>query len=354
MKYTRQDLLMIGAEFVSFLGYEITDADKPVRCLKVDTDEQLKQKLMDAMKKAEKDGWVGKDGADRDLSNAPDALLAFVYENDIVDLPVDSPIPEEEEELSVQDTEEETVSDEAEEQEAPVEAAEEISEDAELAAMQAEIDRELAAAETELDSEPAPEPPEKKPDPKKTVVPPVIPDESEEADEEIPPAILDEVDEKIETLAEIRGETDTESVFAKYAPVTVQNVEAAVIAITKLLADGKVVIISAHEIGGVPFAQHSAKAVTLPKTAAKLSVPDRETYIAETVASGVEKMVQRLNTALKDVQPRRDFCTQNKIKVKTGDIATAGRKALYFAIVEWERKRLTAAAEKMYDSEITG
>lgn len=348
--YDRKQLLSIGAEFVTFLGYAIDAPNRPIRPLKSDTDKQIEEKLITAMKNAEASGWEGADGEVRNIADASDLLLAFIYENDIISLQIDEEVQDEDEEEMLEEADDEEVLEETEE----VEEVSGEDEDAELLAMQAQLEEEITLMQSDLDDDEieveTEEDAEEETDPEETES---IDDEFDDVDDNETCDVSEEsgkhvLDPKIEEMVQLTGETP-ENVFSQYAPVTIQNVESAVITMTKLLAEGKVVVISAHEIGSVPFLQHSQEKVTVPVVEEQSNdAPDKDKWIESFVQEGLDRMGKRLRSE-KDLKPtdkRKAYCDYNKLKPKGGKKATP--RALYTAIMEHEETHLRKIAPGKY------
>lgn len=344
MEYTRRDLLVIGAQFVTFLRYDPKDVDKPIRVMKSDTDEQVEVKLVEALTAANAAGWIGKDSAPCDLSEAPDELLNFINEHGIITFEEDDDEQEdlsEPGEMQEEDEQEETVEDEL-----PLDADSEAGGDVQPETgddLDADLDAELAAAEKELQEAEQQQQPVKSPT--EAIVQPA-PKKQE------PP----EMDDKIQALAKDHNEIDPADVFAQYAPVTIQNVEAGVLAIAALLKAGKVVVISAHEIGSVPIPGHTEKSVNV-NTGGKSAggVPTVEEFVEKAVADGMALLEERFNSDLKLIQAKRAFCKDNKIAIPDGkDGGRATAKQVESAIRMWKRKSLTKEARATYAAELAG
>ena len=328
MQYTRDELKSIAGAFIVWLGYATTDTDKPIRVLKSMSDLDLQNHIIAAMEASRDAGWVTKAGDQQDIADADDIVLSFVYDNGIIVLPDDTDM-EETEELGGDEEELESGT--------STEEKSSVNEDDDLARIEQEL-AELEASGITTEETVIHDFPMEEPD--------IVLTDA--------PIKNTDVDKKVSVLAAEQAVSDPEDVFARYAPVTIQNVEAAVLAIAKLLSQGKVVVISAHDVGSVPVCGHTKETVVLP-TAVKATteLPTLEQYVESMVAKHDADMRARLNSALKTLEHRRAFCRDNNVTLKRGiKLEDASDRMLFNAILEWEVKRTDAVARAKYAKQI--
>lgn len=328
-KYTRDELRLVGAQFVDFLGYGLTDEDKPIKARKSMSDADLELHIIEEMKKAAALGFTGKDGKQRDVDTVPDSLLHFMFVKKVIELPEDE---DDEEPLgdvaATPDTpdtndEEEPLGDTPEAPTPTVTPTQPDTSDleAELAALQAELASTEGAGEVAV---PEPEP---------------APADTAAETTDAPLA----VDAKVETLAALQGTTPDEA-LGTYAPVTVQNIEAAIIAIAKMLSQGKILVISAHEIGEVPVTGHKTATLDVPPKAAAPIVPavlPKQVAVATADAKDVMRTRLYKTGDLGTTEARQAFIKANGIpfKRKTLTAEDATGKQCAFAILAWVKQR---------------